>query len=75
MTIYYKDMLRGISQTSEDMNPYIIITATNCELVWPSGKALNCEAEGLRFDSASDLISLQKCCGLWTPSCDFVPHC
>ena len=28
----------------------------------------------LWFDSALDLLSLQKGCGLWTLSCDFVPH-
>ena len=45
-----------------------------CEPVWPSGKALGWKAEGLRFESASALISLQKGCGLWTLSCDFVDH-
>ena len=38
--------------------------------VWPNGKA-----EGPRFgDTASALLSLQKGCGLWTLSCDFVHH-
>ena len=32
------------------------------------------KAEGPRLDSASALLSLQKGCGLWTLSCDFVPH-
>ena len=41
---------------------------------WSSGKALGCYAVGLRFNSASALLSLQKSCGLWTLSCDFVPH-
>ena len=27
-----------------------------------------------RFDTASALLSLQKGCGLWTLSCDFVHH-
>ena len=27
-----------------------------------------------RFDTASALLSLQKGCGLWTLSCDFVRH-
>ena len=46
------------------------------EPVWPSGKALgwSAEAEGPRFESASALLSLQKGCGLWTLSCDFVRH-
>ena len=44
------------------------------EPVWPSGKALGWYAEGPRFDTASALLSLQKGCGLWTLSCDFVPH-
>ena len=44
------------------------------EPVWPSGQALGWYAEGPRFDSASALSSLQKGCGLWTPSCDFVPR-
>ena len=29
---------------------------------------------GLWFDTASALLSLQKGCGLWTLSCDFVHH-
>ena len=45
-----------------------------CEPAWPSGKALGWQAEGPRFDTASALLSLQKGCGLWTPSCDFVDH-
>ena len=45
---------------------------TGCEPVWPSGKAG--EAEGPRFHTASVLLSLQKGCGLWTLSCDFVLH-
>ena len=45
-----------------------------CEPVWPSGKALGWSAEGPRFDTASTLLSLQKGCGLWTLSCDFVPQ-
>ena len=44
------------------------------EPVWPGGKALGWEAEGTRFDTASALLSLQKGCGLWTLSCDFVHH-
>ena len=44
------------------------------EPVWPSGEALGWYAEGPRLDSASALLSLQKGCGLWTLSCDFVPH-
>ena len=46
----------------------------DCEPVWPSGKALGWEAKGPRFDTASALLSLQKGCGLWTLSCDFVHH-
>ena len=30
------------------------------------------DQEGPRFDNASALLSLQKGCGLWTLSCDFV---
>ena len=44
------------------------------EPVWPSGKALGWQAKGPRFDTASALLSLQKGCGLWTLSCDFVHH-
>ena len=44
------------------------------EPVWPSGKALGWEAEGPRFDTVSALLSLQRGCGLWTLSCDFVHH-
>ena len=40
---------------------------------WPSGKALGWSAKGLRFEFVSALLSLQKGCGLWTLSCDFVP--
>ena len=32
------------------------------------------EAEGSALDTASALSSLQKGCGLWTLSFDFVPH-
>ena len=45
-----------------------------CEPVWPSGKA------GTRSGGASHgsiplrLSFLFKSCGLWTLSCDFVPH-
>ena len=46
----------------------------DCEPVWPSGKALGWKPEGPRFDTASALLSLQKGCGLWTLSCDFVHH-
>ena len=45
-------------------------TAT-CEPVWPSGKA------GKRRDLGSNPLRLSfrfKSCGLWTLSCDFVPH-
>ena len=42
--------------------------------VWPSGKTLDWQAEGPRLDTDSALFSLQKGCGLWTLSCDFVPH-
>ena len=44
------------------------------EPVWPGGKALGWYAEGPQFDTASALLSLQKGCGLWTLSCDFVHH-
>ena len=44
------------------------------EPVWTSGKALGWKAEGPWLDSASALLSLPKGCGLWTLSCDFVPH-
>ena len=40
------------------------------EPVWPSGKALGWQAEGLRFDPLR-LSFLFKNCGLWTLSCDF----
>ena len=39
------------------------VYTTACEPVWPSGKALGWKAEGLRFESASALLSLQK---LWS---------
>ena len=42
------------------------------EPVWPSGKALGWEVEGPRFSIALALLSLQKGCGLWTPSCDSI---
>ena len=42
-----------------------------CELVWPGGKAG--KQEGPRFESASALFLFESC-GLWTLSCDFVPH-
>ena len=44
------------------------------EPVWPSGKALGWQVEGPRLDYASALLSLEKGCGLWTRSCDFVSH-
>ena len=47
---------------------------TNSGPVWPSGKAVGWQAEGPRFDTASALLSLQKGCGLWALSCDFVHH-
>ena len=40
------------------------------EPVWPSGKALGWEAEGLWFDPLR-LSLLFKNCGLWTLSCYF----
>ena len=46
----------------------------SCELVWPSGKASGWYVEGPRFESAPALLYLQKGCGLWTLSCNFVPH-
>ena len=39
--------------------------------VWPSGKV------GKQMDLGSNLLRLSflfKSCGLWTLSCDFVPH-
>ena len=42
-----------------------------CEPVWPSGKA------GKQRDLGSNPLRLSflcKNCGLWTLSCDFVPH-
>ena len=48
------------------------ISCDRREPVWPSGKALGWSAEGPRFDSASALLPLQKGCGLWTQSSDFV---
>ena len=48
--------------------------ATDGEPVWPSAKAFGWYAEGLRFDTASALLALQKGCGLWTLSRDFVHH-
>ena len=42
-------------------------------LVWPSGKALDWQAEGPRFHSASALLSLSpKVVRLWTLSCGAV---
>ena len=40
------------------------------EPVWPSGKALDCEVEGPRFDPLW-LSFLIENCGLWTLSCHF----
>ena len=37
-------------------------------------KALGWWAEGLRLEYISVRLSLRKGCGLWTLSCDFVPH-
>ena len=49
-----------------------------CGPLWPSGKTLgfmvSMQKRGPRLDSASALLSLQKGCGLWTLSCDFVPR-
>ena len=44
------------------------------EPVWFGGMALDWQAEGSQLDSALVLLSPQKDCGLWTPSCDFVPR-
>ena len=44
------------------------------EHVWLSGKALGWKAEGPRFHTASTLLSLQKSCGLWAQSCDFIHY-
>ena len=49
------------------------LSPPECEPVWPSGKALGL-VSGRTSDSASALLSLQKGCGLWTLSCDFVNH-
>ena len=47
-------------------------------LVWFRCKRMKCSIERCvfitRFDTASALPSLQKACGLWTLSCDFVHH-
>ena len=44
----------------------------NSEPVWPSGKALGCQAEGPRFDSASALSSKVVVCRHCLVS--FSPH-
>ena len=59
------------SHSTYERRPELFISR---ELVWPIGKALGWQAEGPRLDSASAFLSLQKGCGLWTLSCDFVPH-
>ena len=41
------------------------------EPVWPSGKALHVWGLG---SNPLRLAFLFKSCGLWTLSCDFVPH-
>ena len=45
-----------------------IACCVGCELVWPSGKQRDLGSNLLR------LYFLFKSCGLWTLSCDFVPH-
>ena len=48
-----------------------VLVCSNCELVRPSGKA------GKHRDLSSNPLQLSflfKSCGLWTRSCDFVPH-
>ena len=46
-----------------------------CEPVWPSGEAgrLVSRKTSVRFP-ASALLPVENGCGLWTLSCDFVPH-
>ena len=53
-------------------HPVYLLTYTY-ELLWPSSKALGWITEGPRLNSALALLSLQKGCGVWTLSCDFVP--
>ena len=57
-----------------DVKHHVYVSTAKGEPVWLSGKALGWQAEGPRFDTASALLSLQKGCGLWTLSCDFVHH-
>ena len=53
---------RGMSQAAADRRA--------CGPVWPIGKVSR--RASARFLSA--ILSLEKSCGLWTQSCDFVPH-
>ena len=47
--------------------------AATREPVWPSGKGVRLVSKmDLGSNPASVLLSLQKGCGLWTLSCDFV---
>ena len=59
---------------SEDIKQKQNERTVTSEPVWPCGKALGWYAEGPRFDTASALLYLQKGCGLWTLTCDFVHH-
>ena len=45
-----------------------------CKLVWPSGKAVRLVSIRASVRFCFGLLSLQNGCGLWTQSCDFVPH-
>ena len=53
---------REVSQAAADRRA--------CEPVWPSGKI----SRRALARSLSALLSLEKGWGLWTQSCDFVPH-
>ena len=63
----YSTVQRAVSLLGSRKQRHIktVIIYSSCEPVWPSGKALDWEAEGPRFDSASAVLSLQKGCGLW----------
>ena len=82
----FQPVLHGARATqSHSFHPLTIHSSINLQthshstnhLLIPQAHAvipLHWKAEGPWFDIASALPSLQKGCGLWTLSCDFVPH-
>ena len=64
-------MVWSLRQLRQGEERYNFSLCYFCELVWPRGKA------GKRRDIGSNRLRLSflfKSCGLWTLSCDFVPH-